>query len=525
MTFEDGERDPGDRLRQLFDAGPESQLDGLRLAVQHRQGQALERSSDLRDLPPNLDAHDLEQTGWGVIFGPEVETDARIYLGELLDLRQEQAGDLFKKIVLDASTGVEARGRDFLWQLARDSPGVIDLEALPYYVLLVGSPEEIPFHFQADLAVNRAVGRLDFRAGEELKLYAGSVRDAEEGIGAAGQHASFLPSETDETTREVAKAFRSGVFEPLSRSTDWLWREIGVVGTSKGDLLSSIGADPPGLLAVTGHGRSCRFGDPLQPDRQGALQLPLGVDSGGDDRFDYLQAADVESRWPLGEQPFLGMIAALFCCHSLGVPQLDEYPFRDEKRSQNTWIEAQPDVVALESFVARLPQVLLTRGALAVLGHVERGFTSSFLWRYGPYENPATRSLQAALQNLCTGHRVGHALRPLFRRASYIASHLLPMVEAVRNGWFVDQAILREQWVAYVDARNYMLLGDPAVYATGQSSATDVQPMRPDTEATAPTASPIFLPEALLGRARSQIGAENLQSWLKELVAAAIEQV
>ena len=52
---------------------------------------------------------------------------------------------------------------------------------LPYYVMLVGSPEQIPFEFQYLLGVEYAVGRLSFDDATDYARYANSTIAYESG--------------------------------------------------------------------------------------------------------------------------------------------------------------------------------------------------------------------------------------------------------------------------------------------------------------------------------------------------------
>jgi hypothetical protein len=115
-----------------------------------------------------------------------------------------------------------------------------------------------------------------------------------------------------------------------------------------------------------------------------------------------------------------------------------------------------------DPITARLPQRLLAKGALAVLAHIDRAWAFSFQTDQG---KPQIQDFRSVLELLLTGNRIGQATDDFNRRWSVLASELSMLVEEQEaNGTMAGTAAtLANRWIARDDARNYLILGDPAV--------------------------------------------------------------
>ena len=120
------------------------------------------------------DPGDPASAGWGLIVPRDLDPAMLEALGPLVSLRREQAGDLYKQLVVE--TGDD---KDRFLRRNGMGPGPADPRKVPYYLLIVGTPEQIPFSFQYQLDVSYAVGRLDFDTAGEYASYAGAVVAAE----------------------------------------------------------------------------------------------------------------------------------------------------------------------------------------------------------------------------------------------------------------------------------------------------------------------------------------------------------
>ena len=128
----------------------------------------------------DCDPRNLAETGWGVIYAPGTPGQIKKALSRLLEHRREQAGEHDPSYFQEYEYQSGETASQFLRRNGAKA-GTADADRVPYYLLIVGGPEKIPFHFQSDLDVNYAVGRLHFDNVGEYEVYASSVVDAETG--------------------------------------------------------------------------------------------------------------------------------------------------------------------------------------------------------------------------------------------------------------------------------------------------------------------------------------------------------
>jgi hypothetical protein len=151
-----------------------------------------------------------------------------------------------------------------------------------------------------------------------------------------------------------------------------------------------------------------------------------------------------------------GLIAFFFACYSAGTPRFDEYykqGFRDSGKT-----------IADRPFVAALPRAMLGRpegGALAVVGHVERAWGTSYL---GPRQSQQLAVFEGAVERLLKGHPVGSAMEYFDGRYAALSTELTTEIQEIESyGRRRDDYALAELWTANNDARGYIVIGDPAV--------------------------------------------------------------
>ena len=435
---------------------------GFSLEPAHRSEVCFRRDAGARGyaVKEGVDPRELSQAGWGVIFaqadGDRAEA-IREALGELLAHRRAQAGERYREYLGDDGYRSGESKQKFLTRHGV-GPGPVDPDKVPYYLLLVGSPEAIPYRLQYQLDVPCAVGRLWLESLDGYAAYARSVVAAETGAVRRARTVSLfgVSHPGDRATRVAAEHLVLPLAGALAAEHPGWAVDTRVGERARKADLAGVLADPggPALLLTSSHGMGFPRDDPRQLPPGGALlcQDWPGPEEGAGRRIseaEYFSADDVAAGARLH-----GLVSFHYACYGAGTPQHDGF-------SQRTGGPRRE--IAPRPFVARLPQRLLAHpggGALAAVGHVDRAWGCSFGW------NGAGRQLTvftSALKRLLEGHPLVSALEPFNQRYAELAADLQEELEEIEFGKTPDPAELAGMWMASSDARNYVILGDPAV--------------------------------------------------------------
>ncbi|MBX0327928.1 C1 family peptidase [Oscillochloris sp. ZM17-4] len=347
---------------------------------------------------------------------------------------------------------------------------------VPYYLMLVGRPGPldshdkiyISLHFQYELDFFWGVGRLVFSdvSGhhrlDDYKTYAERVVAWETRADAANRlrkEIAFFGTrhEDDNSTQRSADELVAPLVKWNKESK--FVKRVGFnqdptiyLGddATKNNLEALLTAStPPALLFTASHGVGLPMSDPARlVMNQGSL-VTADFEFGNIKREHWMAGEDLDA---MSSANLDGMIALLFACYGAGCPDKDEFIFDANKKRQQ---------IAPFPFIAQLPQRMLLKGALAVLGHVERAWTYSF----SGTENVKAQiqPFQDVVSRLMQGMPVGSATDQFNVIQGSRSLTLTQELEQGIGGSIPNPSLLARLWMARNDARNYALLGDPAV--------------------------------------------------------------
>jgi hypothetical protein len=455
-----------------FDTGnyafaPRSIDDMARQVLEHPGVDAFNETHDDQarsfGLPFDMKPDKLEETGWGIIFHENTPQPVRDALEPLMALRRTEAGGLFK--VLDYKQGEQTRD----WYTRHSvSPANIDPALVPYYLLLIGPPDMIPFEFQYLLGVDYAIGRLAFDTPAEYEKYARSTVAYESAKSVQnGKEISYWGTRHlgDPATEMSATLLIDPLANGIARAPGSLKQAIHEkVGyrrklrlgddATRASLLEGLhGPMPPAMLFTASHGMALRCGQANQTSTQGALLCQDWPGFGSVRAEHFLAASDITD-----DANVNGVVALLFACFGAGTPDADQF-LKDLSQAG----KAAP--LAPQPFVAALPRRLLAHpngSALAVIGHIDRAWGYSI--QSPKVSDPQIGTFRNSIGTILTGGRVGHATCGQFgARFSALSALLLNATSpTAANASRLSDRDLVARWLERNDAQNYVLLGDPA---------------------------------------------------------------
>lgn len=418
----------------------------------------------------DVDPNELAETGWGIVFPAKGDPAIKAALEPLIEHRRKQVGDdsLFK--IFEGADGFRPDDDCPGW-LARHGVAlsVVDpLEGVPFYLLLVGSPYEIPFEAQYLLDIYWGVGRLHFDAPDDYRRYAESVVEYEtaDSVPHSRKAAIFSTCHEGDKATEMFTELVAGPLAHGQEARDGKPARPPLGQRQKFEIQSLIGetatkenlglllggkhdGGSPALLLTGSHGMGFAPDDERIEAAQGALVCQDWPGWGSIEAEHWFAADDLSA-----DAKIHGLVHFFFACFGAGCPLKDDFMVKP-----NT----SPKQIAPRAFVSRLPQKMLTHpggGALAALGHVDRAWSTSF---HSAKAGPQLQGFRDVMTRLMRGDRIGQATDQFDVRKAALSAQLIDLRTDMEFGKLVHPTEVASLWIARNDARNYVVLGDPAV--------------------------------------------------------------
>src|SRR5215510_3681159 len=426
---------------------PINDSEASRIAIGHPQDKNLvnaisnaKRQTEVDHLGGAFDLklEDIAQAGWAIIFHKDEDQAVKDALAPLIERRREQIGDDNIVKVLEYRDGDQV----IPW-LARNKIkfGLVEPEKVPYYILIVGSPDRIPFEFGQALDVVYAIGRLHFNAAGQYQRYVESVLEYEKSAKVPNSKEIIFWGPRNKNDKPT-KLSSENLIKPLALGAEGKksaveraakFSKVAYAGklfdpenSTKENLLSVFNPDAgksgPCLLFTASHGIGWPNGDPNQLGAQGALLCqdfpgrglgPLKPDH-------YFAAADLPN-----EARVFGLVCFHFACFSAGTPKEDRFSYQPG---------APPQALALNPFFSALPKALLSHpngAALGVIGHVERAWPTSIVTAGA---GPQLQPFENAIGFILSGKPLGYALKDFNERYASLATSLSGVLEKIGFG-------------------------------------------------------------------------------------------
>jgi len=326
--------------------------------------------------------------------------------------------------------------------------------ALPKYLLIYGTPEEIPWELQYVLNTTCYVGRLDLQEDAALKNYVNALLQDWKDSAFQLDHAVVWAVDhgSDDITTLMRNAIAKKVYEDLDGDEQLHGKVLFLDGSadqaSSDALIHALTERGPSLVVTTSHGQT----DPLSdPD---AMTHGLGLLI--DQDFEALQPERLLERW----QPDGAIWYAHACC-SAGSDSFTSYEGLVEPDSRIS--QALRAVAGLGALTAPLPRALLgaAKPLRAFIGHVEPTFDWTI--RDPKTGEHLTGSLRRALYNgLYLSKPVGLAFAEYYLPLATLYTQRDIAERRFGNGENTQGDMLYCSLTAR-DLRSTVILGDPTV--------------------------------------------------------------
>jgi hypothetical protein len=349
---------------------------------------------------------------------------------------------------------------------------------VPFYLLICGSPREIPWEIQFRLNLSRAIGRLDL-SKEGLDNYVTSLLNDWKESAANPLNTVVWATAADWVTKVMKAAIAEPLYSAfqsdnhLRQGAQCLFGDEATVVA----LRKVLGRRRPGFIVTTSHG--CM--DFTQPGLTERLGVPV------DASHALMMPVPLLDEW----QPDGAIWLGIACC-SAGVHSQNSFHGLLSLRSAEH--DAMERIATeLGPAVAPLPRALLgaPKPLRAFIGHVEPTFDRTW-YDEANGQQLANSLLQAFYQHLYQpqSEPIGWGLREHFLQYGSLRDGVNAGREAMNSFDPNGPRQILDSALRALDVRNLVILGEPTVALDfSRCSPMSMEGVRPSSEASLETSS------------------------------------
>jgi hypothetical protein len=325
--------------------------------------------------------------------------------------------------------------------------------AIPRYLLIYGTPQQVPWEVQYHLNAVCAVGRLSM-SGPGLDNYVSALRSGWKDASARSDSAVVWAVDhgPDDITNLMRLAIAQPVFDKIHADPQMAASSVYLNGANDGEataprLIELLSARKPSLIVTTSHGQT----GPL--DNLTLMRDNLGLPVDGQRAL--LKPSSLLAAW----QPSGAIWYAHACC-SAGS---DAQTLFDGLVQKNSLVDrVLKSVAAVGAQVAPLPEALLSapEPLRAFVGHVEPTFDWTLRQRLtGQF---LTASIHEALYDrLLQPEPLGLALRSVYDQLGAIYTEYDQQLRQFNKGTPNSESRMLYDLLIARDVQTMVLLGDP----------------------------------------------------------------
>jgi len=352
------------------------------------------------------------------------------------------------------------------WEWLRQNSWSLSFKSRPYYVLIIGDPNQIPFRFQSILDSTCAVGRLHFDDLDDLRIYVEKIMRLETSNPVVEREAIFYAPDggIDDPTFFSREFMAKPLSEYVERDLNYDTMKIMGDQATKTNLVNALESKKPALVYTASHGMAAPKENLATQKRiNGAICTQEMHTNPYSPISDCLFSAD---DIPIDGNYLEGSLFFEFSCFSYGTPWISDY---------DHWL-GNPGLNSTEDFISALPKKLLSHpnGPIGFIGHNDTAWAHGFLdpqrpfiiekWhsRLSPFQYAVSEALQRSsfgllLNSMNKGYDIGNAT----------ITNYYDMIKRTNDPNFHTQeekSLFVDNWITRNDAQNYMLFGDPGTY-------------------------------------------------------------